>query len=429
MRVVILGLLPLAVSLGAHTAPEVTFHKDVLPILQKNCQGCHRAGEAAPMSLITYKEVRPWAKAIREAVRLKRMPPWFADPHVGKFSNDRSLKQSDIDTLSAWAEAGAPEGDPKDDPPAVNFVEGWNIGRPDMVVEMPIEYEVPASGTIEYTYFVIPTGFKEDKWVQFAEVRPGNRHVVHHVIAFVREPGSKWLQDARPGEPFVPKKSGGEGGGMGQWMVGYAPGTVPDMLQPGRARLVKAGSDIILQMHYTANGKAQKDRTRVGFIFAKEQPTERVYTLAAANQDFVIPPRADNHRVDAKITIDSDVKLIGMLPHMHLRGKAFSYRAVFPSGETRDLLNVPKYSFSWQLSYFPQSPIELPKGTVIECTAYYDNSPNNPANPDPNKEVKYGDQSWEEMMFGFFEVAFDPTLNPEHLVRWPKKNKNERATD
>ncbi|MGH9630900.1 MAG: thiol-disulfide isomerase [Bryobacteraceae bacterium] len=431
MRVLFLFPICAALLMAAKTdSSKATFHKDVLPVLQKNCQGCHRPGEAAPMSFLTYEETRPWAKAIREAVLLKRMPPWFADPHVGKFANDRSLSQPEIDTLVKWADTGAAEGDPKDAPAPLKFVDGWNIGEPEYLVEMPQEFEVPASGTIEYTYFVLPTGFTEDRWVRMAEARPGNRKVVHHIIAFVREPGSKWLQDAKPGEPFVPKKRGegeGEDGGMsGEFLVGYAPGTVPEVVAPGQAKRIKAGSDIVLQMHYTANGKVETDRTRVGFIFAKEPPEERVMTIAANNRKFVIPPGADNHRVDASITLHADATLTGMLPHMHLRGKSFEYRIVFPDGETRQILNVPKYDFNWQLSYYPEEPIRLPKGTRIECTAHYDNSANNPANPDPKSEVRYGDQSWEEMMFGFFNVAFDADMDPADLFREKKK---ETATD
>jgi hypothetical protein len=423
-----IGFLLVACTLAATAAPkatnQLTFYRDVLPVLQNNCQTCHRSGEAAPMAFTTYKETRPWAKAIREAVASKRMPPWFADPHVGKFGNDRSLSQKDIETLVTWADSGALEGNPKDAPAPREFVQGWNIGRPDYMIEMPIEFDVPASGTIEYTYFVIPTNLAEDKWVQMAEVRPGNRKVVHHVIAFVREPGSKWLQDAKPGEPFVPKKDGGEsrGGGFGgEFLVGYAPGYPAERFAPGQAKRVKAGSDIVLQMHYTAEGKSQKDRTRVGFIFSTEPPKERVYTLAAGNTKFTIPAGADNHRVEAKITLHEDTTLVSLLPHMHLRGKAFEYRLVYPTGETQDLLRVPRYDFNWQLTYVPEKPIVLPKGSRIECTAWYDNSPNNKFNPDPKSEVRFGDQSWEEMMFGFFNVSFDPGINPRDIAQ-PKKN-------
>jgi hypothetical protein len=432
MRFVLLSLATalIASAAGKSDAPtnQVTFNRDVLPILQKNCQGCHRPGEAAPVSFLTYSETRPWAKAIRESVRLRKMPPWFADPHVGKFANDRSLSPSDIETLAKWADTGAAEGSPSDAPAPVKFVSGWNIGVPDMVVEMPKPYHVAEKGTIDYTYYVIPTGFTEDKWVQFAEVRPGNRKVVHHVIAFIREPGSKWMKDAVPGEPFVPKKETGEsrngGGGFGgQFLVGYAPGTIPDILEPGQARLVKAGSDIVLQMHYTANGTEQVDQSKVGMIFAKEPPKQRVVTLAAMDTKFIIPAGADNHKVESQLTLQEETTVTGLLPHMHLRGKAFEYRVVFPTGETQELLRVPKYHFSWQLTYIPVKPIVLPKGSRIECTAWFDNSPNNPNNPDPKTEIRFGEQSWEEMMIGFFHATLDPKMDPADLVRAKKPAK------
>ena len=431
MRYVLLLLTTglIASAAGKSDAPgQVTFNRDVLPILQKNCQGCHRPGEAAPVSFLTYSETRPWAKAIRESVRLRKMPPWFADPHVGKFSNDRSLSPSEIETLAKWADTGAAEGNPSDAPAPVKFVSGWNIGVPDMVIEMPKPYQVAAKGTIDYTYYVIPTGLTDDKWVQFAEVRPGNRKVVHHVIAFIREPGSKWMKDAVPGEPFVPKKEAGEsrngGGGFGgQFLVGYAPGTIPDILEPGQARLVKAGSDIVLQMHYTANGTEQVDQSKVGIIFAKEPPKQRVVTLAAMDTKFVIPAGADNYKVESQLTLQEDTTITGLLPHMHLRGKAFEYRVVYPTGETQELLRVPKYDFSWQLTYIPVKPIVLPKGSRIECTAWFDNSPNNPNNPDPKTEVRFGEQSWEEMMIGFFHTTLDPKMDPADLVRAKKPAK------
>ena len=406
MRLLLIAFATTVMVSGASKTTSnspVTFHRDVEPILQKNCQGCHRPGEAAPFSLLSYAEARPWAKAIRESVRLKRMPPWFADPHVGKFANDRSLAQTDIDTLVKWADTGAPAGNPKDAPAPREFYTGWNIPQPDLVLEMPKAYKVPVKGTIEYTYYVIPTGFTEDRWVRFAEIRPGNRKVVHHVIAFIREPGSKWLSKATPGEPYVPVKGASDDdGGPRQWLVGYAPGTIPDMLQPGQARLIKARSDIILEVHYTASGEEQTDLTKVGIAYATEPPKQRVVMLAATTKKFVIPPGADNHQVKAEITLHEDTTISALTPHMHLRGKAFEFRAIYPTGETEELLRVPRYNFNWQLSYEPAKPLMLPKGSRIECTAWYDNSPNNPHNPDPKSEVRYGDQSWEEMMFGFF---------------------------
>ncbi len=414
-------LSPATRAAATNGAQNVTFNKDIAPILQKNCQSCHRPGEPAPMPLLTYKQVRPWASAIKEAVALKKMPPWFADPHVGKWSNDRSLANKDIETIARWVEAGAPEGMAKDIPEPVKFVDGWNIAKPDMVLEMPADFHVPAKGTIGYQYILIRGNFTEDKWVRMAEVRPGNRKVVHHVIAFVRPPGSKWMKDAEPGVPFVPKK--GEGGGEGDFLVGFAPGVVPEIMEPGRAKLIKAGSDIVFQMHYTADGKEATDRSRIGLVFANEPPRERVYTLAAGTNKFAIPAGDPNYQVDSKFEIAHDVKVVAFLPHMHLRGKDFEYRVKYPDGHSETILRVPHYSFSWQLSYFPVKELELPAGSVIECTAHFDNSVNNPNNPDPTQVVHRGDQSWEEMMIGFFDVAVDPHLDMKELM--PKRPPNE----
>lgn len=407
---------------------SVTFSKDVAPILQKNCQGCHRPGEAAPMSLRTYQEARPWARAMKQAVLAKKMPPWFADAQYGHFRNDRSLPQKDIDTLVSWVDAGAPEGDPKDLPQPLAFVDGWNIGQPDMVLEMPEPFQVPASGTIEYQYVVLPYKFTEDRWVQMAEVRPGNRAVVHHVIAYIRDGSSKWMRDKKPGELFVPEAdaNGNRPSLNGDLLSGFAPGLPPSILEPGQGRLIKAGSDIVLQLHYTANGHAGEDRTKVGVIFCKQAPHERVMTLAASNSKFTIPPGDPNYQVDASFELGHDAKLSALLPHMHLRGKDFQYRLVYPSGETETILRVPHYDFGWQLWYQPVSDIVLPKGTQIAATAHFDNSLNNPHNPDSTKAVTWGDQSWEEMMIGFFEVTFPADLDPKQL--FPEKKKAPPAT-
>lgn len=407
---------------------SVTFSKDVAPILQKNCQGCHRPGEAAPMSLRTYQEARPWARAMKQAVLAKKMPPWFADAQYGHFRNDRSLPQKDIDTLVSWVDAGAPEGDPKDLPQPLAFVDGWNIGQPDMVLEMPEPFQVPASGTIEYQYVVLPYKFTEDRWVQMAEVRPGNRAMVHHVIAYIRDGSSKWMRDKKPGELFVPEAdaNGNRPSLNGDLLSGFAPGLPPSVLEPGQGRLIRAGSDIVLQLHYTANGHAGEDRTKVGVIFCKQAPHERVMTLAASNSKFTIPPGDPNYQVDASFELGHDAKLSALLPHMHLRGKDFQYRLVYPSGETETILRVPHYDFGWQLWYQPVSDIVLPKGTQIAATAHFDNSVNNPHNPDSTKAVKWGDQSWEEMMIGFFDVTFPADLDPKQL--FPEKKKAPPAT-
>jgi len=375
MRVFSLGLACAALTLAGNS-PQVTFYKDVLPVLQKNCQGCHRPGEPGPMSFLTYESTRPAAKAIKAAVLTKKMPPWFADPHYGKFSNDRSMADADVKTLVSWVDSGAVAGNPKDAPQPVAFTDGWVIGKPDVVFEIPTAFEVPTSGTIDYQYVVMPSGFTEDKYVQMAEARPTDRAHCHHIIAFIREPGSPWFKNAPIGVPFVPEKKRGEdGGGSGDFLAGYAPGMVAPVLKPGQAKLVKKGSDIVFQLHYTADGKAGSDKSRVGVIFSKVQPTERVVTLAASNPKFAIPPGDGDYRVDAKITLQDDATMTMMLPHMHLRGKDFDYRITYPDGTKETILSVPHYSFSWQLSYFLAEPKKLPKGTIVECTAHFDNSP------------------------------------------------------
>src|SRR5579859_599771 len=399
-------------SAASTSGRSATFAKDVAPVLQRNCQGCHRPGEAAPFSLLTFEQARPWAKAMKEAVVLKKMPPWFADPAYGKFSNDRSLPQKDVDTIVAWADSGAPEGDPKDMPPPVEFVEGWGIPKPDVIFQLPRTYQIPASGVIEYQKVVVPRGFTEDKWVQFAEARPDDRARVHHMILYVREPGSHWLKDAKPGEFFVaPKPRADEpvdtSALPSDFLVGYAPGQPPEMLPPGQAKLIKAGSDLVLEIHYTPNGTASTDRSKFGLVFAKEPPKERVLTLSATNGTFKIPPGAPNYRVDSEFEVGTEVKLASLHPHMHGRGKDFEYRVVYPTGETETLLRVPRYNWHWQLWYNLSRPVILPKGTKIQCTAHFDNSPNNPDNADPTKEVAWGDQSWDEMMVGFFNLEFD----------------------
>ncbi len=450
MRLFALGLVCAAAVFAANTgSTPVTFYKDVVPVLQKNCQNCHRPGEAAPMSFMSYESTRPWAKAMKAAVLTKKMPPWYADPHYGKFANDRTMADSDMNTLVAWVDGGSAAGNPKDAPAPVEFTKGWAIPKPDLVIEMPQSFDIPASGTIDYQYIVIPTNFTEDKYVQFAEARPGDRERVHHIIAFIREPGSPWLKDAKPGVPFVPaelirearkraaeqaqsgqpgerrQRRGDDGGGFGgDLLCGYAPGLPPQTVKPGQAKLVKAGSDIVLQMHYTANGKAGHDQSKIGIVFAKETPTQRLITLAAANDKFEIPPGAPDYEVDSKITLQSDTLLTALLPHMHLRGKDFEYRAIYPTGEKEILLKVPRYDFNWQLWYVLAQPKLLPAGTTIECTAHFDNSPNNPANPDPTKSIRFGEQSWDEMMIGFFDVAVDMNQNAMDILR-PKKKASD----
>jgi len=416
-----LVLIPLSAAclfaqMGQMNAP--TYSKDVAPILQAHCQSCHRPGEAAPFSMLTYEETRPWAGAMKLAVKQKVMPPWYADPSVGHFSNDRGLSQKDIDTIIAWATAGAPKGDPKDLPPPVKFTEGWGIPTPDKVFELPTEYPVPESGMIEYQYVIIPTGFKQDMWVQAAEARPTERSVVHHIIAYVREPGSRYFADQKPGVFFEapPSKEEDTSALPSDFLVGYAPGQPAEILPPGEAKLIKAGSDIVLEVHYTPNGKAVMDRTKVGLIFAKEKPAKRVQTLSAVNGTFKIPPGDPNYKVDASFDIRRDVILASIHPHMHGRGKDFEYRLVFPDGKSETILKVPAYNWHWQLWYNLEKPIALPKGSRIECTAHFDNSAGNPENPDPTKTVIWGQQSWDEMMVGFFNLVYPADMSPKELL-------------
>jgi mono/diheme cytochrome c family protein len=414
-----LALALAGVAAGAPKGDAVSFYRHVVPVLQARCQSCHRPGEIGPMPLQSYAQVRPWAKAIKEAVLTRRMPPWFADPGVGKFHNDPSLSPKEIETLAAWADSGAREGDSREAPPPRQFVDGWNIGQPDAVFEMPVEYEVPATGTIEYTDIIIPTGFTEDHWVEKIEIRPGNRAVVHHISAYIREPGVNWLRSYPVGVPFVQNGKGLFGRENRPWetrLSGYAPGSPPESLGPDCGRLFKAGSEIVLEVHYTTNGKPAKDRSRIGLVFSKRPPAKRVVTLSAKNLDLVIPPGAPDHTVDGSLTLRADSELTLLYPHMHVRGKAMEMRAVYPTGEKEVLLRVPRYDFNWQLRYEPVTRKLLPKGTRIEATGVFDNSPNNRYNPDPKKTVRWGDQSWEEMMVGFVELAFDAKLDIQQLV-------------
>ena len=353
------------------------------------------------------------------------MPPWYADPAIGHFANDRSLTEKEISTILAWANSGALQGDPKDMPAPATFVEGWGIPKPDKIFELPHPFPVPDAGMIEYQYVILPTGFTEDKWVQAAEARPTDRSVVHHIIAYVREPGSNYFKGEKTGVFFEapPPKQDDKNDTSAlpsDFLVGYAPGQNAEILRPGQAKLIKAGSDIVLEVHYTPNGKATTDQTRLGIVFAKETPKERVLTLSAVNGTFKIPPGDPNYRVDATFDVPRDVSLVALHPHMHTRGKDFEYRLVFPTGETQTLLKVPAYNWHWQLWYNLDAPIALPKGTKIECTAHFDNSPDNPENPDPTKTVIWGQQNSDEMMVGFFNLVFDAKLPAKELLPHPK---------
>ena len=429
-KLILLFVLLAGQAFYARAAGKVpTFNKDVQPIIASRCVSCHRSGEIGPMEFSSYAKVRPWAKSIKQNVLSRRMPPWFADPHYGKFSNDRSMPQSEIDTLVQWADGGAPEGAAKDRRPQPTFVDGWNIPQPDLVISAPKPFDVPKEGKVDYQYIVIPMGLTEDKWVETVEARPTDRTVVHHIVIFVRDPQSNWLRgEAEPGVAFVPPRTNKDGkprsdigGGGNEILTIYTPGNLPDRWKPGQAKFVRAGSDLVMQLHYTPNGKAAAaDRTRVGMVFAKQPPTERVMTLTTSNDRFAIPPGEANYLVEGRpARMPQEATLMSFFPHMHLRGKAFQYRVKMPGKESEILLSVPKYDFNWQLTYRLEQPLVLPTGAQVESSAWFDNSPNNPFNPDPKDTVRFGEQSWEEMMIGFFDISFDAKISRNDFFRRP----------
>jgi hypothetical protein len=373
----------------------ITYSKQVARIIQDRCQTCHHKGTAAPFSLLTYEDAVKRSGTIREALVDKRMPPWHADPRYGHFSNDRRLPKEELETLLAWLDNGMDLGDKSELPPSRTYADGWVIGKPDVIFELPEEQTVPAKGVVDYQYFVSPTNFKEDVWIQAAEARPGNRAVVHHIIVSFRDPKSKTRQ-------------GGRGFGDG-FIVGTAPGDMPMILRPGVARRIPAGAELVWQMHYTPNGKEAKDRSQVGFVFyrGKEPPKWNAQTRGVSNNGFVIPPGAASHPVESEWVVPRDTLLLSFMPHMHLRGKDFEYRAEYPDGRKEVVLSVPRYDFNWQTSYRLAEPVRLPKGTKMHCFAHFDNSTGNPANPDPKKEVTWGDQTWEEMMIGWMDFVWE----------------------
>ena len=416
----------------------VTFNKDVAPIFFNKCSECHHQGEAAPFSTLAYKDLRPWAKSIREKVLSREMPPWHADPHFGHFSNDRRLSQTEIDTIVAWVDGGAIEGSPKDLPAAPKYVDGWKIGKPDVVLEMPDEFTLDASGPDEYQYFDIATNFTEDKYVQLAEARPGNRKIVHHILAFIvpagtpnmskmtKEMRDKAMEAALKNSPFYRdgflmrikedqpvyddgcSEKGGRGGGNDNILTGYAPGHNPDSWEPGIGKKIPAGSVIRFQIHYSkVAGSVQKDRSSVGLVFSKEPPQKLILTRSVGNILFKILPGAENHPVTGCWTLKSDTRIYALMPHMHLRGKAMEYKAFYPDGKSEVLLNVPNYSFAWQTNYLLTEPKLLPKGTRILVTGIFDNSAKNKYNPDPTKAVRYGEPTYDEMMLGFMDFVVE----------------------
>lgn len=402
----------------AKSSTSVTYSNQVARIIQRRCIECHREGEAAPFAMTTYSEVVGWAPMMKEVVDQGRMPPWFADPKYGHFANDDRLTDEEKKDFQDWIDGGCPEGDAKDLPKPREFAEGWRIPEPDAVFEIDkTPFHVPAEGVVDYKYFTVDPGFKEDKWIQAAEALPGNRQVVHHIIVFAT----------------VPRGQGGGGGLLGGRIpvAGYAPGEQPRVYPKGVAVRLPAGSKLLFQMHYTPCGTPQDDISRVGFKFADPATVKKASAGGAAiNFTFRIPAGEGNVPVVSNHQFKDDALLTMLFPHMHLRGKAFKFEAVYPNGDREVLLDVPQYDFNWQLRYDLKEPKFIPKGTELVCTAHFDNSKENPANPDPSKDVRWGPQTWEEMMIGFFAtIPTDKDPDPLRLKRNTKDIDTERSSE
>jgi hypothetical protein len=397
---------------------DITYTNQISRLFNKRCVECHRDGEIAPFTLTSYDDIIGWEDTILEVISDNRMPPWFANPEHGSFSNDARLSKEEKELLRQWVENGMPEGDSAALPPPPKFVEGWRIPEPDQVFYMRDEpFHVQAEGTISYQHFTVDPGWDEDKYISAAEARPDNKSVVHHILVYVLPPGH-----------------GRRGPGLDSVLVGYAPGSLPVELEDGVALKVPAGSKLLFQMHYTPNGYAQQDRSFAGVKFMNEADVKQLIKgRIAINTKFQIPAHEDNHVVTSNYRSPRDELLVSMTPHMHLRGKSFRFAATYPDGKQEILLDVPKYDFNWQLKYILDQPKLLPRGTTIQCTAAYDNSDANPVNPDPSRPVRWGDQSWEEMMIGFIDViptqqekpsakstpSIDPSGNWEWQGRMP----------
>jgi hypothetical protein len=415
---VAVGILLGASSQAAAEGP--TFYKDVLPILQANCQSCHRPGEVAPMSLVTYEQARPWARAIKTKTVARQMPPWFADPKFGHFENEKRLKDREIEIISAWVDAGAPAGETKDAPPAVTFTNGWNL-KPDMVIEMPKAFELPARGTINYKYVVVKGNFTEDLWVTAAEMRPGNSKVLHHGKVWVRPPGSNWMKNAVVGEAYERESHreimGNNAIEEGNDILGkFNPGLGAQRFDmDGAAKFIPKGSDLVFELHYTTAGEAMSDVSKLGLVLAKSAPNTRYYFHAGPTaMNLAIPAGEGNAQVVSEITFGEEARLVYAQPHMHLRGKDFELRVVTPDKQTTTVLKG-SWDFEWQMGYQYKQPVTLPKGSKLQFITHFDNSRANRFNPDPTTKVMWGPQNWDEMSNCFIGVLFPTSTAPENV--------------
>ena len=375
-------------------AETTTFTRDVAPILNAKCVTCHRPGEVAPMALLTYQDARPYARAIKEKVASRQMPPWFADKSAGTFANDPSLTDKEIATITRWVDAGAPQGDPSDMPTPPQFTDGWQLGEPDQIIELP-EVQIPADGGDYFPTPNIALDLKEDRWIRAIEIRPSNRQVTHHSVIF----SANVDMMAATGTFDV----------LGVWAVGTPATVYPE----GSGRWIRKGQTLRTNLHYHPNGTPQTDRTRIGLYFGKGELKKEVVAALAGNVLFTIPANAPNHELHAVYVADQDINIVSFFPHMHLRGRDMTMTATFPGGRQETLLKVPAYDFNWQLFYYPKQRVALPRGTRLDLVAHYDNSAANQHNPDPTKPVRFGEASTAEMMFGMFEFTADAGVSPK----------------
>jgi hypothetical protein len=374
----------------------VTYARDVAPILQNRCQSCHRPGEIGPFPLLTYENAAEHARMMKEVVVQRRMPPWHADPRFGRFRNERRLSDDEIGVLASWIDAGMPRGNPSDEPPPKAWPEGWSLGRPDAVFSIPREVDVPAQGVMPYLHFTVPTDFAEDRWIERAEVRPGDPSVVHHVLVYLK----------RPGRDFYDLD------GTSAVIVGWVPGDAATIPPPGVATRLPKGAEIVFEVHYTPTGKATKDRTSVGFTFAAKPPARESRTNVFWKLNIAIAPHAPHHRHESALRLAKDARIVSLVPHMHMRGKSWRYEIAHPDGRVETILSVPRWDFNWQSTYRFEEPVKLPKGAQLRSVVHWDNSDNNPLNPDASKTVRWGLQTWEEMMNGWVTYVWEEPDRP-----------------